>query len=108
MRGHTRRARILDTATESEEVNVFGASQLGFYIPAGFEGTSLKFKAAVAKGGTYLPVYDEGGNEVALVVAAGQYCAPSALVNPMGNCPWIKLVVDAQTDDIDITVVVKE
>jgi hypothetical protein len=108
MKSRTVTATIADTATESSVVNVWGAAQISFYIPAGFDGVSLKFKAAVAKAGTYLPVYDEGGNEVELVVAAGQVVAPSPLVNPTGGLPWLKLVTDAQAGAIDVTLIIKE
>lgn len=66
-------AVIADSATTSNSIDTLGFTVTGLYIPAGFEGTVIKFTGATrSASGTYLPVYDTAG-EVSLTVAASRY-----------------------------------
>jgi len=98
---------IADGATESGVIDFNKVKIAGIYIPAGFEGTSLKFTSSPTKTGTQLPVYDDGGTEVDLVVAAERYVVPT-FTDDLAALAFAKLVVEAQAGAVILTVVVKE
>lgn len=107
MRAFALPVTIADGATESAALNLNRAKLVGIHIPAGFEGTSIKFTAAPTETGTYLAVYDDADAEVDLTVAASRYIAP-ALGDVLASLAWIKLVVASQTGAITLTLIVKE
>jgi hypothetical protein len=63
---------IADTATDSTEVDITGYVPVGFFLPASFDGTALKFKAAPTLGGTKY-VINDGAGDLSLTVAASKY-----------------------------------
>jgi len=98
---------IADGATESAVVDLNKVKIVGINIPAGFDGISLKFTSSPTKAGTQLAVYDDGGSEVDLVVAASRYIVPT-FTDDLAALAFTKLVVAAQAGAVIITLVVKE
>ena len=65
---------IADSATDSDQVDITGYTLCGVFLPAAFDGTALKFKAAPTAGGTDYVVND-GAGDLSLTVAASKYVA---------------------------------
>lgn len=99
----------------AESVDLRENTLLGIEIPAGFDGTSIKFQGTSA-GGTgsdapaeadYLAVYDSSGTEVNLTVAASRYVALTpAHAQALAGLSRVKVVVGSQTGAVTIYLVV--
>jgi hypothetical protein len=64
---------IESSETKSAEVDLRGTTLCGLYMPAAFTGTTLTFEAATSSGGTFVPVYDELGNQVSITVSSSRF-----------------------------------
>lgn len=98
-------ATILDEGTESSVIANLGAGALGFVIPA-IVGSSISFKVAPTKDGTYTALYDRANALVSVPVADDRnYAAPIELL----AWPWFKIVSNSteSAGDVVITVVGK-
>lgn len=80
---------IASGQTLSPEIDLYGVSLLGLYIPASFEGTTIKIKACPNSGGTFLPHY-VGGTEYSLTVGASRHVAIDNL-HTIAGLRFIKL-----------------
>lgn len=99
------RFTIADSATVSNAQDLRAYWLTGLYIPSGFEGTTLKFKAAQESDDTFLAVYDDANNEVSMTVAASRYIGfgSSANARAVESLPWLKLVAGtSQTGAVEI------
>lgn len=67
-------------------------------MPSTWTAASLGFKVATEKGGTYLPLYDEYGNLLALTVAASTTIRVP--VTWLAGCPWVKLWSETAGADV--------
>jgi hypothetical protein len=65
---------IANGQQESAAIQTHGLSLCGIQLPAAFTGTAVTFEACDTVGGTYLPVYNAGG-QVSYTVAASRYIA---------------------------------
>ncbi len=107
-------AVIADAATESGAIDLGPFSPLGLFVPTGFEGTSITFKAApqvvsgtTVSAGTYVPVYDGDGALLSYTVAAGQFVP----IDPthFTGIRFLKIVAGtAQTGASTVTVPAKQ
>lgn len=74
----TTTATITSGQTVSAAVAIVGVSILGIVTPAALTGTAFTFQVS-ADGSTYVPLYDAGGVQVSVAVAAsrGVYLDPA-------------------------------
>lgn len=100
-------ASIANNETTSDVVPVGLRRVVGFYIPAGFDGTTLTFTACATKDGTFLPVYDDAGNALSITVAHTRYVVATATkAAALAGLPFIKIVSgSAQSPAMAITVI---
>lgn len=69
---------LTDSAATTPEINTGGYETGTVHVPSGSSITTLTFHSAPTAGGTYLPLYDTGGNAVTLTVQGGRtYKLPS-------------------------------
>lgn len=59
--------------TTSPVVDMAGMRNLGLFIPATFDGTTISFTACDTSGGTFVPVNNIWGQLVTMTVAASQF-----------------------------------
>lgn len=90
--------------TTSQQVDLSGVDPCGLFLPAAFTGTALKFLAAPASDGTFLPLKDGSGNDYALVVSAGSYVIIPDL-QAFAGVRWLRLVSSA-TEAADRSIVI--
>lgn len=76
-------------------LDLTGQTVCGVYVPAEYDGTTLKFEAAATLGGTYLPVYGTDGVEVSYTVAASRYVPLDPAV--FAGIRYLKPVTPTQT-----------
>jgi hypothetical protein len=99
-------ATIANGATDSGEIDLAGCTLCGVFLPAEFDGTALKFKAASAAGGTFVAVVDGAGADVSKTCAASKYLP----LNPadFAGVRFLKLTAGtAQTGDSVLTLAVR-
>lgn len=92
---------VANGQTDSDAIDLLGTTLVGAYLPASVEGTSLKFKAATAIDGTYLPVYGTDGNEVAYTVGSSHYVPLDPAV--FSGVRFLKIVLASQTGAAVVT-----
>ena len=80
---------------------------MGFQVPAGFQGTSIKLQAAEKLDGTYLDVYDSAGSQLSITTAAGRTTLVPAS-SPARFLRFVKLVVAAQNASVTVRVLRKQ
>ena len=69
---------ILDSTTDAFEMEDF--SKAVFHMPGTWDAADIGFQVAYEPEGTYLPLYDDGGNLVAITpVVDRSYAFPSSL-----------------------------
>lgn len=78
----------------SQQVDLSGVDPCGLFMPAAFTGTAVKFLAAPASNGAFLPLKDGSGNDYALTVSAGSYVIIPDL-QAFAGVRWLKLVSNA-------------
>ena len=64
---------IANGASLSGEVNIDRLTIVGIQFPAATEGTAVTFQSLNSDGTTFSNVYDQGGTEVSITVAADRY-----------------------------------
>jgi hypothetical protein len=103
---HKNTVSILDTATLSSAIDLRTATLTGVILPSGFNGTTLGFQVSDTEDGTYVALQDGAGSDYGLTVAASKAYA----LNPSDFVSWqfVKLVVTAQTSDVDVIFYLKE
>jgi hypothetical protein len=64
---------IIEDAALSTPINIGELGLCGLIMPAEWTAAVITLAAAAEDGGTFLPVYDKGGNEVSFTVAADRF-----------------------------------
>lgn len=59
---------VFTAAADSAVIDIGGCKVVGLITPASLGVTAIKFKAATAADGTYLPLKDETGTEISVTV----------------------------------------
>jgi hypothetical protein len=103
---------IATSTTVSDAIDLHGCTPVGIFLPATFDGTTVKFQAAPAIDGTYVAVEDGGGTpaEITLTAsAASKYIAISgAIQQQLRGIRFLKLVTGVQsTTNTVITLAVR-
>jgi len=103
---------IASSTTVSNAIDLHGTTPCGIFLPATFDGTTVKFQAAVAFDGTYVAVEDGAGTpaEITLTASAhSKYVAISgAIQQQLRGIRFLKLVTGVQsTTDTVITLAVR-
>ena len=62
-------AVIANGASLSDVIDIGGALEIGFQMPASWTAANLTFQGSDASDGTYNDVYDDAGNEVVVTAA---------------------------------------
>lgn len=60
------------TTTDSTKIDLAGKTPCGLFVPSGFSGASVTFKAATSLDGTYSTIRNNDG-DVSITVTAGKY-----------------------------------
>lgn len=92
-----KQATIADSGTESDVIDLRGCTLVGAYIPSGFDGSTLAFKASQSEGGTFYDVYTFG-TDLSYIVTASKYIAIDK--EDFLGVQFLKLVVPSQTGEI--------
>jgi len=83
-------ATIASGQTTSGEIDLYGCTLCGLFMPAAFTGTTIKISASPTSGGTFLPVQSSGA-DYSLTVAASKY-VPIENLSIIAGVRYIKLV----------------
>jgi hypothetical protein len=97
---------IADAGTLSGAGDIMGKTVTGMIIPAGFEGTSVKFHVSMNNTDYYILTDPDDGNDVAVVAAASEaYAIDPALLSAWN---FVKVLAASQTGAIVITLLCEE
>lgn len=80
-------------STTSDETPVLG-SLIGVVMPATFTGTAISFLGS-ADGITYQPVYNDGGTQVSVPVAASRAIGLDTYALALSSWAYLKVVSNA-------------
>jgi hypothetical protein len=103
---------LATSTTVSNPIDIHGCTPVGIFLPANFDGTTVKFQAATAFDGTYVAVEDGAGTpaEITLTASgASKYIAISAAIQQqLSGLRFIKIVTGVQsTTDTVITLALR-
>jgi hypothetical protein len=87
-------AVIADAATKTGVIDLGGLELVGFFVPTGFDGTTVSFEAATSAAGTFMPVHNGNGTAYSLTIAANSYVPITNLAYTAG-LRYIKLVASS-------------
>lgn len=108
-RPETRTVEIANGGTESGVIGIQDYAIAGVITPDALTGTALTFKAASAKDGTFVDVYDSDGNQVSATATADRAIGLSASeADALAPWQWVKVVSNApEAADRTLTLVLK-
>lgn len=94
-------ATIATGQTASAEVDLFGFTLVGLFIPSTFDGTTLTFTVATESGGTFVTLQTAGA-DLTITTAASKYVAldPSLFA----GVRWFKIVAGSSQTTTDTVI----
>lgn len=103
---------ISESTTVSTPIDLHGCTPVGIFLPANFDGTTVKFQASTSLDGTYVAVEDGAGTpaEITLTASAhSKYIAISAAIQEqLRGIRFLKLVTGVQsTNDTVLTLALR-
>ncbi len=84
-------ATIAASGSQSDAVDLGGATELAVLMPAGWDAAALTVLGCDTAGGTFLPVKDDAGTEVSLTAAASTCIVIGTVTKRLGPLRFIKL-----------------
>lgn len=88
----------------SEEVDIGAWRIAGIIMPGTWTSASITFKMAEESGGTFVDVYDDAGNELALTADASQFIALTGDdSHRLSGVRWIKVRSGTAATPVDQT-----
>lgn len=78
------------STTTSDAIGLAAITICGFFIPAGWTGTTATFTVCDTIDGTYVPLCDNTGATISYTVAASTYCRVS--VQDFAGIRYLKMV----------------
>lgn len=90
------------TAT-SAEVDLENFTIVGVYLPATFDGTTIRFQAAPVSGGTFIDVEDAAGANFTLTTSAASKYVPvsNSGLAILSGCRFIKVLTGSTQTTTD-------
>lgn len=89
----TRDVTIASGATVSNEIELRTYMLGGIITPAALTSTALTFQVSATKGGTYVPLYDSGGNQVSITVTTSRgYAITDSEADALAPWGFVKIV----------------
>ncbi|MDR3591568.1 MAG: hypothetical protein P4N41_18080 [Negativicutes bacterium] len=88
---NTKQAVIAAGVAVSNEIDLEGYQMAGIEMPSDWDTANLTFQAASMSGGNYRDLYNDGGNEVLLVAAAGRFVSVSSAALSLAPLRFIKI-----------------
>ena len=115
IKGTTKTAVIALNASLSGEVDLEGYLLAGIIMPAGWDAANITFTVCATSGGTFVPLYDDAGNEITVTVGGtSRGIGMDLLAGALAPWRFIKLrsgtvgTSVAQTAARTLTLVLKE
>lgn len=75
----------------SGEIDLGSYQLAAIYMPSSWDAANISFQATTTSGGTYQDLYNDGGNEVVIVAAAGRTISVNAAAMSVAPLRFIKV-----------------
>ena len=86
---------VASAATKSSVIDCTDLRPVGVFLPADISSaTEMTFEAAISEGGTFVPVYDDTGSDLAVTIAASRYV--DLPFDKLKGVPYLKLVLNQE------------